>query len=111
MGERLKPGAEPRLRPADALGDRADPAGLAGQDGDDAVGLTQLVGAQHDAVVAVDAHSVILAHARLYSADAPSSVSAITPTAWAGVMPSHRGDLPGASAARTRSAHRRPARS
>ena len=48
----------PNLRagPAHALGDRADPAVLAGQQRDDAVGLAQLLGAQDDRLVAVEGH-------------------------------------------------------
>ena len=100
MGERLQPGAEPRLGPAHALGDRADPAGLAREHRDDAVCLAQLVGAQHDAVVTVDGHGPILAYAAqsrrptattaarsAYPAAALSSVMTITPCACAAVMP------------------------
>ena len=43
---------------------RADPAVVAGQQGDDAVRLTQLVGAQHDRLVAVERHPAILPHGR-----------------------------------------------
>ena len=51
----LKPGAEAAGRAPDTLGDRADLAVVLGQDGDDAVRLAQLVGAQHHAVVTVGA--------------------------------------------------------
>src|SRR5262249_61745441 len=60
--EGLEPRPEPGLSPADALRGCPDPAGLASEHGDDAVGFAQFLGAQHDAVVAVDAHRVILAH-------------------------------------------------
>ena len=61
MAHRLEPGAELRHRLAHALGDGAHLAVLGGQQHDDAVGLAELVRAQHDAVVAVqvaDAHRV-----------------------------------------------------
>ena len=48
MGEGLQPGSEPGLGPPDALGHRPDPASPAGQQGDDAVGLAQVLGSQHD---------------------------------------------------------------
>ena len=49
--ERLEPGAEPGRGPANPLGHGPDPPPFAGQQGDDAVGLTQLVGAQDDGLV------------------------------------------------------------
>ena len=60
VGEGLEPGAELRGRTAHALGDRAHPPVVAGQQGDDAVGLAQLVGAQHDRLVAVERHPSII---------------------------------------------------
>ena len=54
--ERLEPRPEPRRRAAHALADRTDLAVRPGQEGDDAVGLPQLVGAQDDRLVAVEAH-------------------------------------------------------
>ena len=56
MGERLEPRPPPRRRLAHALRHRPDPPVVAGQQGDDAVGLPQLVGAQHDRLVAVERH-------------------------------------------------------
>ena len=47
-----------------ALRHRADPAVVAGQQGDDAVGLPQLVGAQHDRLVAIEGHPSILPRPR-----------------------------------------------
>ena len=86
MGERLEPRAELRRRPAHPLGDRAHPPVLAGQQGDDAVGLTQLVGAQHDRLVAVERHPPIL------------------PASWADAVTRRRGASASrpAAAARTR---------
>ena len=81
MGERLQPGAPPRRGPAYALRDRAHPPVVAGQQGDDAVGLAQLVGAQHDRLVAIERHPPILPGDRVsrWYADggaAPSSTRA-----------------------------------
>ena len=60
VGEGLEPGAEPRGRAAYPLGDRAHTSVLAGQQRDDPVGLGQLVGAQHDRLVSVERHVLIL---------------------------------------------------
>ena len=60
VAERLEPGADARRGPADPLGDGADAAVVAGEQRDDAVGLAQLLGAQDDALVAVEAHRPIL---------------------------------------------------
>ncbi len=57
MRERLEPGPEARAGPSYALGDGAHPAGPAGQQRDDPVRLTQLLGAQHDRFVTVEAHA------------------------------------------------------
>ena len=100
MGERLEPRAEPRGGPAHALGDRAHPPVLAGQQRDDAVGLAQLVGAQHDRLVAVERH---LRHSAPASRQAAvrTGVSARVPAS--GAAPAPRG-LPAAE----READRRP---
>ena len=54
--ERFEPGAELAAGTPNPLGDRADQAVVAGQEGDDAVGLTELVLAQHDRPVPVQPH-------------------------------------------------------
>ena len=54
--ERLEPRAELRARAAHALRDGAHLAVLPRQQRDDAVGLAQLVGAQHDGFISVDGH-------------------------------------------------------
>ena len=56
VGGRLEAGAEAALRLADALGDRPHLAVAPGEDADDAVGLAELVGPEHDALVPVQAH-------------------------------------------------------
>ena len=58
--ERLEPGAESRAGAPHALRDRADLAVAAAQHRDDAVGFTQLVGAQHDGFVAIGGHVSII---------------------------------------------------
>jgi hypothetical protein len=58
--ERLEPGAEAARRAPHALADRAHLPVLARQQGDDAVGLAQLLGAQHDRLVPVQAHRPII---------------------------------------------------
>src|SRR5690606_35996698 len=55
--ERLEPRAEPRARAPHALRNGAQLAVLPAQHRDDAVGLTQLVGAQHDGFVTVNRHA------------------------------------------------------
>jgi hypothetical protein len=60
VAERLEPGAEARGGPAYTLRHRPDPTVLPRQERDDAVGLSQLLGAQHDAFVAVVGHRIIL---------------------------------------------------
>src|SRR5690606_18054439 len=60
MGERLQPRPEARGGAAHPLGHGPDLAGALGQDRDDAVGFAELLGAQHDALVTVEAHSPIL---------------------------------------------------
>src|SRR3954470_8347537 len=57
---RLDPRAQPGAGLAHALRDGAHPAVLAGQQGDDPVRLTELLGAQDDALVAVEAHLSIV---------------------------------------------------
>ena len=52
----LEPRAEPRLRLAHALGDGPHLAAATGHQHDDAVGLAELVGAEHHAGVAVERH-------------------------------------------------------
>src|SRR3712207_4472597 len=54
VAERLEPGAELALGAAHALGHGAHLAGAPGEHGDDPVGLAELLGAQHDALVAVE---------------------------------------------------------
>ena len=58
MAERLQPGAEPRGGAADPSGHRAQPAVPAGEQGDDPVGLAELLHAQHHRVVAVELSAV-----------------------------------------------------
>ena len=60
VGERLEPGAEPRLGPADALGHGADPPAPA-EDGNDPVRFAQLLRPQHDPVIPVELHLPIVA--------------------------------------------------
>ena len=48
VAERLEPGAEARLRLADALGDRADPAAIERVEVEHTVGLAEAERAQHD---------------------------------------------------------------
>src|SRR5690606_31970000 len=60
VGERLEPRAEARGGPADALGHAPDLPGALGEDRDDAVGLPQLLGAQHHALIPVEAHQAIV---------------------------------------------------
>ncbi len=55
--ERLEAAAELRRRPPHALRDGTDLAVLAAEHGDDAVRLTELVGAEHDALVPVQRHA------------------------------------------------------
>jgi hypothetical protein len=60
--ERFEAGTEAGHRLADALRHRTHPAVLAGEQRDDAVGLTQFLGAQDDGLVPVQAaHRAILA--------------------------------------------------
>ena len=56
MGERFQPGPELAAGTAHALGDRADKAVVAGQQGDDAVGLAELVLAHHDRPIPIQPH-------------------------------------------------------
>ena len=58
--ERLEPGSELRRRASHALRDGAHLAVAPGEQRDDAVGLAQLVGAQHDGFISVDGHTSIL---------------------------------------------------
>src|SRR3954466_12052028 len=60
MGERLQPGAELRRGPADPLGHGSDLASPAAEHRDDPVGFTQLVGAQHDGLIAIGGHLAIV---------------------------------------------------
>src|SRR5215471_9404077 len=62
MGERLKAGAEPRLGAPHSLGDGADSPVLPAQQGDDAVRLAQILRPQHDPVIPVPLHLLILPH-------------------------------------------------
>lgn len=62
VGEGFEAGAELGLGAADAACHRAYAAVTAGEEGDDPVRLAQLLGAQHDAVVAEQTHG---AHSRL----------------------------------------------
>ena len=71
MGERLEPRAPARGGAAYALGDRADQPVLAGQQGDDPVGLPQLVGAQDDRLVAIEGHPPIVPRSAAGAAAAP----------------------------------------
>src|SRR4029453_3364353 len=61
VARRLEAAAEPALRLAHPLGHRPNLAVPAGEQDDDAVGLTQLVGPQHDPTVVVQAHQSTLA--------------------------------------------------
>ncbi|CAM5654836.1 hypothetical protein SVIOM74S_08852 [Streptomyces violarus] len=61
VGEGFEARTELRLRPAHAPGHRPYASVTAGEQRDDPVRLTQLLGAQHDAVVAEQTHGVILA--------------------------------------------------
>ena len=56
VGRGLEPGAEAAAGLADALGDRADLAVTLREDGDDAVGLTELDRAQDHTLIPVQAH-------------------------------------------------------
>ena len=60
MGERLQPGAELAAGSAHTLGDRADQAVVAGQQRDDAIGLTELVLAQHNRPIPIQPHPMSL---------------------------------------------------
>gem|GEM_PF-2630473 len=60
VGERLEPGAKPRLGPADALGHGAYPPAPA-EDGYDPVRFAQLLRPQHDPVIPVELHLPIVA--------------------------------------------------
>ena len=60
MGERLEARAELRRGAPYPLGHRSHPAVLARQQGEDAIGLAQLVGAQDDRLVAVQGHPPIV---------------------------------------------------
>jgi hypothetical protein len=60
MGERLEPTPEPGFGPAHSLGNGPNPARFAPEDRDDPVGLAQLVGPEHDAVVPVGTHQPII---------------------------------------------------
>jgi hypothetical protein len=62
VGERLEPGPEPGLGPADALGHGADPP-APGEDGNDPVRFSQLLRPQHDPVIPVELHLPILPYA------------------------------------------------
>jgi hypothetical protein len=57
VARRLQAAAEPALRLADALGHGAHLAPPAREEDHDAVGLAELVGAQHDALVVVEGHA------------------------------------------------------
>jgi len=61
--ERLEPGAEPGLGPAHPLGHGADPPAGTAEDGDDPVRLAQLLRPQHDPVIPVELHLLILPYA------------------------------------------------
>ena len=53
----FEPGAELRRGAPHALADRAHPAVAPGEQGDDAVGLAELVHAQDDRLVTVERHA------------------------------------------------------
>src|SRR5439155_6601249 len=61
LTERLEPRAELGPSAPDTLRDGAHSAVSAGEQGDDAVGLTELLGAQHDTLVPVELHLPIVA--------------------------------------------------
>ena len=63
MGKRLKPGAETTLGAPNPLGDCAHLAMVASEHCDDAVSLTEPMGAQHDPFVSICRHTPILASA------------------------------------------------
>ena len=60
-GKRLQPRSEPRFRASDALGHPAHLSMPSREEGDDPVGLAQVVGAQHDGFVAIKLHPQIIA--------------------------------------------------
>ncbi len=57
---RLEARPEAALRPSDPLRRRPDQPAIAGEERDDAVGLTELLGAQHDRGVSVEGHAAIV---------------------------------------------------
>ena len=61
-GSRRAPNRD-RVR-TDSFGDSPDPAVLAGQEGDDAVVLAQLMGPEHDRLVAVEGHWPLVSQSR-----------------------------------------------
>ena len=57
VAERLQSGTDTARRLAHPARDSANPAVRAGEESDDAIGLAQLLGAQHDGLVAVEGHA------------------------------------------------------
>ena len=64
MAEGLEPGPDARGGTAHTLRHGAHPAVVTREDSDDPVGLAQLLGAQHDSFVPVQAHEPILVGSR-----------------------------------------------
>src|SRR5699024_5909645 len=61
VGARLQSSAEARLGATHPFANGADQAGTPGQEGDDAIGLAQFLGAQHNTLVTVETHTPIVA--------------------------------------------------
>ena len=80
--ERLEARPELRLRPPHSLAHCTHPAGVAREEGDDPVGLTQLLGTQHDCLVAVQ-----VTHCTIVSKPACGTRSLADPRAAASPVP------------------------
>ena len=71
MGCGLKASAPPGFGTAHALGHSFNSPMFAGEEGDDAVSLTQLLGAQNDRLIAVDRHRPTVPRTTVASLDLP----------------------------------------